>query len=163
MLDPFHVLSAYFWVVALALSAFNCWKAGQSSAMSTLAPDKVFAARAYLRKFAIASAIPWVIMGVGQLTGLTPTVWHYFRPQDGNVFVLAWLAAIFTLSGVFAWWVWLADGAKKVVELNLLAALGQRGAKPPSERVAKLFAALGVVIVPIWVYGAISMNAPIPR
>ena len=159
----FRLISEYFWAVALAFSVFNYWKADHSGAMKAVAPDKVSEARIYLRNFAAAGALPWVIMGAGQVTGATPTVWHYFRPQDGNVFVLAWLAAVFALSSTFAWWVFLANGAKTVVEYNLLAAVGQSGAKPPTERVVKLFAALGVFIFPIWVYGVFSMNAPIPR
>jgi hypothetical protein len=80
-------------------------------------------------------------MGAGQITGATPTVWHYFRPQDGSAYVLVWLGTVFVLSCVFAWWVFLASGARKVVELNLMAALGQHGSKPPPENMVKLFAA----------------------
>lgn len=162
MPDLFHFISEYFWAVALVFSAFNYWKA-KRGAMSSVSPALVTEAKAYLRNFAIAGGLPWIIMGIGQLTGTTPTVWYYFRPQDGNVFVLAWLVAIFLLSGTFAWWVFLVGGAKKVVEYNLLAAVGQRSAKAPSERMVKFFAALGVVIFPIWVYGVISMNAALPR
>ena len=162
MPDFFRLISEYFWAIALAFSAFNYWRADQG-AMKAVVPTKVSEAKAYLRNFAAAGALPWVIMGVGQVTGVAPTVWHYFRPQDGNVFVLGWLAAVFVLSGTFAWWVFFANGAQKVVEYNLLAAVGQSGAKSPSERMVKVFAALGVVIFPIWVYGAIALNAPIPK
>ena len=91
------------------------------------------------------------------------TVWYYFRPQDGNPFVIAWLGIIFLLSCVFAWWVFLAGGARKVSELNLMAMLGHRTTKPMSENMVKFFAVLGVAIFPVWVYLAVSMNAPLPR
>jgi len=162
MPDFFHLVSEYFWAIALAFSAFNYRKADQA-AMAVVAPAKVSEAKTYVRNFAAAGALPWLIMGIGQVTGVTPTAWYYFRPQDGNIFVLAWLSVIFALSVAFAWWVFLANGAQKVVEYNLLAAVGQSGAKSPSERMVKLFAVLGVVIVPIWVYGVISMNTPIPK
>lgn len=162
MPDFFHLISEYFWAVALVFSAFNYWKAKQG-AMNSVSPSLIVEAQVYLRNFAIAGALPWVIMGIGQLTGTTPTVWYYFRPQDGNIFVLAWLAVIFVLSFTFAWWVFLAGGAKKVVEYNLLAAVGQSSAKSSSESMVKVFAALGVVIFPIWVYGVISMNAVLSR
>jgi hypothetical protein len=115
-----------------------------------------------VRNLALASALPWVIMGAGQVVWATPTVWHYFRPQDGNLFVLGWLASLFVLSCVFAWWVLLAGGARKIVEFNLVAVLGQHGAKPPSEKMIKVFAVLGVLMFPIWVYMAVSMNTPLP-
>ena len=161
MPDFFRLISEHFWLVALGFAAFNYWKADRE-ATRLASPGRVSEARAYLRNFALAFAIPWVIMGVGQVTGATPTVWQYFRPQDGNVYVFGWLASVFALSCAFAWWVFLAGGARKVVEFNLVAVLGQHGPKPPSERMIKFFAALGVLMFPIWVYMAVSMNAPLP-
>jgi hypothetical protein len=102
-------------------------------------------------------------MGVGQLTGSTPTVWHYFRPQDGNPFVLAFFAAAFAYSCVFAGWVFLAGGAQKTVEFNLMAAFGRHGGKPPSEIKVQVFAALGLLVLPIWVYMLMWMNYPLPK
>lgn len=93
--------------------------------------------------------------GNADCLGLLPTA-------GWKCFVLTWLVAIFPLSYAFAWWVFFANGAKKVVEYNLMVALGQRGANPPSERLVKVFAAIGVVMFPVWVYGVISMNAPLP-
>lgn len=162
MPDLFRIISKYFWVIALAFAAINYWKADRD-ASRTLGPAKASEARTYLRTFAIVGALPWVIMGVGQLSGETPTVWHYFRPQDRSPFVLAWLAAVFVISCLFAWWVFVKGGVKKVVEFNLMAALGQHGAKSPSENMVKLFAALGVLVFPIWVFVAVSMNTPLPR
>ena len=161
MPDFFRLISEHFWAIALAFSAFNYWRA-EHATLNSLSPAQTQESKTYLRNFAAAAAVPWAIMGVGQMSGATPTVWHYFRPQDGNVFVVAWLAAVFLLSCAFAWWVFFANGAKKVVEYNLLAAVGQSDAKPPSERMVKIFAALGVVLFPIWVIGAVLMNAPIP-
>ncbi len=162
MPDFFRLVSEYFWVIALAFSAINYWKA-RRDALRTVGPEKASEAITYLRNFALAGALPWVIMGVGQLSGETPTVWHYFRPQDGSPFVLAWLAAVFAISCLFAWWVLLKSGAKKVVEFNLMAALGQHGAKSPSENMIKFFAVLGVLMFPLWVFTAVSMNTPLPK
>ncbi len=161
MPDFFRLISEYFWLVALGSAAFNYWKAARDTSKIAV-PGKASEARTYLRNFALASALPWVIMGAGQVTGATPTVWHYFRPQDGNVFVLGWLASVFVLSCLFAWWVFLAGGAKKVVEFNLVAVLGQQGANPLSEKMIRFLAALGVLMIPIWVYMAVAINAPVP-
>ena len=157
----FHLISQYFWLIALGFAAFNYRMAADATA-AAVEPKKLPEARAYMRNFALAGALPWVIMGVGQITGFAPTVWHYFRPQDGNVFVLLWLATLFALSCLFAWWVFMADGAKKMVEFNLMAALGQYGSKPLSANMIKLFAALGVLMLPVWVSVAMSMNMPLP-
>jgi hypothetical protein len=158
----FRLFSEYFWAVACAFSAFNYWNA-KRGILNSVSPERVAEAQAYLRNFAIAGVLPWTIMGMGQLSGTTPTVWYYFRPQDGNVFVVAWLAFVFLLSASFAWWVFLAGGATKVVEYNLLAAVGRRSVTSPSEGMVKFFAVLYVITSPIWVYGVISMNVGLPR
>jgi len=161
MPDFFHFISKYFWAVALAFSAFNFWIA-ERSALKADSPESTAEARIYRRRFAITAALPWAIMGLGQSFGSTPTVWHYFRPQDGNVFVIAWLGVAFILACGFAWWVFVGDGAKKVVKYSLLSAVGQRSGKPPSIGTVKLFAAIGVAVVPLWVAGVISMNVQLP-
>ena len=162
MPDLFRLLSEYFWLVALAFSIFNYVKVERGNVASSTGEARR-SARGLLRIFAIATTVPWLVMGIGQLSGFTPTVWYYFRPQDGNPFVIAWLGIIFLLSCVFAWWVFLAGGARKVSELNLMAMLGHRTTKPMSENMVKFFAVLGVAIFPVWVYLAVSMNAPLPR
>ncbi len=162
MPDFFRFASEYFWAIALAFTVFNYWKAERNITKS-VGLDRVPEGKRYLRNFAATGALPWVIMGAGQVTGATPTVWHYFRPQDRSAFVLAWLATIFALSCLYAGWVFIANGAEKVVEFNLMAAFGQNAAKPPSVKMVKFFAALGVLIFPIWVYIAVSMNVPLPR
>ncbi len=161
MPDFFRLISEYFWLIALGFAAFNYGKAERETA-KTAKSEKAVEASTYVRNFSIVAALPWLVMGAGQMTGSTPTVWYYFRPQDGNVFVIGWLAVVFAISCLFAWWVFVAGGAKKVVEFNLLAAIGQHGTKPPSENMVKFFAALGVLIFPIWVLLAVSMDAPLP-
>ncbi|MDD5335942.1 MAG: hypothetical protein PHS32_19585 [Rhodoferax sp.] len=162
MPDIFNFVSRNFWLLALGFALFNFVVAHRAASRQSTEAS-VLEAVAYVRKFALASAIPWVIMGVGQLSGATPTVWQYFRPQDGSPFVLAWLASIFVLSCVFAWWALFANGAEVVAKYNLMTVLGQRGTKISSVRSIKLFALLGVLVFPVWVYMAVSMNVPLPR
>jgi hypothetical protein len=101
-------------------------------------------------------------MGFGQVLGGVPSVWYYFRPQDGNPYVLAFVGTILLLSIAFAYWVLVADGARKVIEFQLADLMGWRGIKLTEGRV-KLFAAAGPFFVLLWVYLAASMDAPIPK
>lgn len=160
----FSLLSRYFWLVALGFSAFNYVRARRDFFKSE-SPQRESAAEheRYLKRFAVGSALPWVVMGIGQVTGATPTVWHYFRPQDGNPFVLAWLGVCFVTSCAYAWWVLAAGGAQKVRDLNLMAALGQRRSKPSSLFAIKALAAMGPLFFPVWVYLAVTQNVPLPR
>ena len=160
MPDVFRLLSEFLWLVLLGFSAFNYLKAKRE--LSVRQPGRQHGeAEAYLLRFAVASALPWVLMGVGQISGATHSIWYYFRPQDANPFVLAWLGTTFLLSAVYAWWVLFAGGAKRVREYNLMAVVGQHSSAQ-SERAIKLFAAGGVLLFPVWVLVAVSMNAKAP-
>jgi hypothetical protein len=151
--------SQYFWAIALALSALNYFKTSKQFA----AVPHDGGARKYLNRLALGLALPWVCAGIGQLTGVAPTVWHYFRPQDGNPFVWAWLALYFGFACIYAWWVLLAGGASKVHRFNLITVFGPRGSKsPPSEFTIKMLASLGLLFFPVWVYVVVNMNARLP-
>ncbi len=160
-MNPFHFISRYFWAISLAFSCFN-YLAATRRLNATADAERIRLGQHYLRWFAISGTVPWLVMGVGQIVGATPTVWYYFRPQDRNPFVIAWLASLFLLSVFFAIWVFAADGARKTRELELLSAIGMRSRKPMSEFFIKLFAAIGPAFVLLWALLVVSMNAQIP-
>ncbi len=162
MPQVFRLASEYFWALALVFATFNYWQADRASAAS-LSGEARESARIYLRIFAAGAAAPWLMMGLGHLSGATPTIWNYFRPQDGNAFVVAWMATNFILLCCFAWWVWFAGGARKVSELNLMSVISQRGANDVTEAGIKRFAVAAVVVFPAWLVLVASMNAPVPR
>jgi hypothetical protein len=156
---PLRFVFAYFWVIGLAFTAINYVKARRSLNAATLSRDGKADGQRYLRTFAVMSAIPLVVMGLGQQLGYTPTVLHYFRPQEGNPFVLAWLAVIFLQACVHAWWVLLADGAAKIEAIGLLPAIGV--GMPPTW-VVKLMAGAGPVLVLLWAGLLSMMDVPLP-
>jgi len=55
-------------------------------------------------------------MGFGCTIGGIPSVWHYFRPRDGNPFVLAWFGSVFFLWIAGAFWLFIKDGAKTLAK-----------------------------------------------
>jgi len=156
---PLRLVFAYFWVVALAVTVVNYVKARRGLNAATLRPDRMADGQRYLRTFAVMSAIPWAVMGLGQQSGHTPTVFHYFRPQDGNPFVFAWLAVIFLQACVQAWWVLFADGAAKIEAVGLWSAIGF--GTPPTW-VIKLMAGAGPFFILLWAGLLSMMDAPIP-
>jgi hypothetical protein len=158
----FRLISEYFWLVALAFGAFN-YRRARGTQMAAASGDQASESEVYLKRFALGANLPWVIMGLGQISGYTPMVWYYFRPQDGNPFVIAWLAVVLIMTCAYSWWVLFAGGAQKVRDLNLMAALGNRSSRPQSLLTIKLFAAFGPLFFPVWVYLVVHVNAPLPK
>ena len=164
MPDVFRLLFKYFWVVMLALMTFNYFKTIRALGAKSEGVGRLSdSSKAYVARFAIAASLPWVVMGAGQVLGSTPSVWYYFRPQDGNPFVLAWFALIFSLWCIYAWWIFFAEGAAKVREMHLMALFGVPSRTMQSERTIKLFALIGPLMFPILIYTMVSMNAQVPK
>src|SRR6187397_1248181 len=87
-LEPFRLISQFFWLICLGVSLINYIVARRRIAPGPNSEDAI----RYLDWMSFAGAVPWGLMGVGQISGFTPTVWYYFRPQDLNPFVVLWLA-----------------------------------------------------------------------
>ena len=158
----FQLTSEYLWLLMLGYLAIRYLQAKKQLSARECDRGESDEAQGLLSRFAIAAAIPWVLMGSGHLSGATPTIWYYFRPQDGNPFVLAWLATCFLLSAAYAWWVMAANGATKVRDFNLGALVGLRSSVK-SERGIKFFALSGPVFFLITVVLVISWNVRIPH
>jgi hypothetical protein len=157
------LISRYFWVICLVVTGFNYFIGRRRIISSDLVSiDNASIAQSYLVRFSIASSLPWLIMGWGQIFGNVPTVWYYFRPQDRNLFVIAWFGLIFFIAVACAYWVFLANGAKKLLETQFFTVFGARGQFGLSERMIKLFAALGPLLVLGWICLAALMNLPLP-
>ncbi|MGD9366823.1 MAG: hypothetical protein PVH87_14070 [Desulfobacteraceae bacterium] len=60
--------------------------------------------------------IPWIVMGFGCTVGGVPSVWHYFRPSDGNPFVLAWFGSVFFLWIAGTIWLFFQNGAETLAK-----------------------------------------------
>lgn len=163
-MEPFQYIGRYFWAICLVIAVIHYLKAERNAkANSVGTPEHNELGKHYRRIVAIFSVTPWLIMGLGQLAGSTPNVWYYFRPQDGNPFVVAWVGFIIAQSVVFAIWVFAAEGARKVRDFDLMSVAGMRTQKPTSEIAIKLIAAGGPVFVAFWVYLVMSSNVSIPR
>jgi len=65
-----------------------------------------------IKGFAIWGSLPWVVMGIGCTIGDVPSVLHYFRPRDGNPYVIAFFASIFFIYGLGTYWLFARNGAE---------------------------------------------------
>lgn len=168
----FTIIGRYFWLLGLATPAYN-YIVGVRSLSSKDPNDPRASAEAMdLRRWiAILSALPWVVMGWAIIIGGVPNIWYFFRPQDRNRYVLAWFASIFVLALYVAYWVFLRDGAQKVVLLQPFEIKWYRrtlrgttgGIVTLTSGRVKFFAALGPIWIAAWILLVSLMNAPIPK
>jgi hypothetical protein len=160
----FPVFARYFWVLALAVSVYNFVAASRSeAAYAGLDTAQVARARRLRRRFAVMSIVPWLIMGYGQLIGGVPTVFHYFRPQDRNPYVLAFVASIFVASVVVAIWAVFFGGARTAVTLRLAVFPGASATNGLGEGRIRLIAAAAPLFVIVWVLMATLMDVRVPE
>jgi hypothetical protein len=156
-------MSQYFWLLALAFAAFNYARA-RKSIIESVPSDRIAEASALLTRFAVVGVLPWVVVGAGYILGFTPTIWLYFRPQDGNPFVVAWIGVSFAIVCWYAYWVLFAGGAEKVRDLQPMAAFGRvNPQRQQSLGSIKFFAGLGPLFLIAWVVLVVSMDAQIPK
>jgi hypothetical protein len=67
---------------------------------------------ALIRGWLFWGSLPWLVMAFGLETGRVPTIWHYFRPRDGNPYVLALFGCVVALWLLGFFWIFLRDGAE---------------------------------------------------
>lgn len=161
---PFRLISQYFWLICLGVTWLNDRRANaRLASMGGLSNASRQEATTCIRWFSVLSSLPWLVVGLGQILGATPTVWDYFRPQDGNPFVLSWLALIVLLAYSISGWILFGGGARKVVDLKLVEAFGRHRFVPPTVLAVKCYAVLSMAIAPVWIWGVQRMDAPLSK
>lgn len=112
-MEPFNLISKYFWLVAMVVTVIN-WFLFRKRAQKHIEENPKLAEgyAALFRGYLFWMNIPWVVMGLGCTVGGIPTVWHYFRPRDGNPYVLAWFGSVFFLWVFGTFWLFFKDGAE---------------------------------------------------
>ncbi len=111
-MDPINIIGKWSWLALIAVSFINA--AYIKATTRTLVREKPELADSYrtiIRGHLIWGNIPWVIMGAGILIGKVPTIFHYFRPRDGNPFVIAFFVSIFVLWVLGTYWLIFRGGA----------------------------------------------------
>jgi hypothetical protein len=168
----FGAVGRYFWVLCLGITAYRYVIGMRSLASRDPSDPRASAGAIVLRRwFAVAAALPWVVMGWGILGGGVPNIWYFFRPQDRNFYVLAWFATIFAIAFYFAFWVFFLEGAEKMVILQPVEIKWQRtglrgttaGVVELTTTRVKLFAATAPIWIAAWIWLVSSIDTPLPK
>jgi hypothetical protein len=69
-----------------------------------------------IRGFVTWGNLPWVVMGIGCVYGGVPSVFSFFRPRDGDPYVLAFFCSVFLVWALGTYWLLCLGGAQKLVD-----------------------------------------------
>ncbi len=116
-MDFFTIMTKWFWAVCIAVTFANAgvfrFRAQRHIREN---PDLADGYAKIIKGFVIWGNIPWIVMGIGCLFGGVPSVFHFFRPRDGNPFVLAFFASVFIIWGLTTFWLLFRGGAEILVK-----------------------------------------------
>jgi len=107
------LLFRHFWVAFVVVTVVNgraWWSRVESRIRSQ--PDLEPGYRRLYRGYLLWTNMPWVLMGLGILSGQTESIFDFLRPSEGNPFVLAWWGFMAGLLCLGTYWVFVAGGAE---------------------------------------------------
>jgi len=108
-----ELLFRHFWIVLIAVTVANgqsWWSSVQSRirADSSLGPGY----RRLYWGYMIWCNVPWILMGVGILSGQVARVHDFLRPSEGNSFVVLWYGAMGAVFCLGTYWMLVGGGAE---------------------------------------------------
>ena len=116
-MEPFTLIAQNFWLIAILLTSINFFVfKNKARKYIKQNPDLSVDYKKLFEHYFFWCNIPWIIMGIGLVTGGAPNISCYFRPQDGNPFVLVWYVSIFSLWAVGTYWLIFKGGAQMLVK-----------------------------------------------
>jgi len=116
-MSPFLFVDKWYWAICIVLTFVNAG-AYQVKARRQIEdhPELKQGYQTIAKGLVTWGNLPWVVMGVGCVFGGVPSGLSFFRPRDGNPFVLAFFASVFLLLGLGTCWLAFRGGAKLVVD-----------------------------------------------
>jgi hypothetical protein len=159
-MNPVTVVSKFFWLMCIFAMAINAGILYQRSKKHTnKQPELAEGYRSIIRGSLTWGNLPWIVMGIGCTIGGVPSVFHYFRPQDGNPFVLAFFASVFLIWILGTHWIFFRNGAEMIVQHPGILNINLGGAT--SVKVLWVLCVLGGVTAVIMMF-AEAIPTPIP-
>lgn len=106
------ILFKHIWIFLIAVTIINGlvlkYRARKYIAQD---PELATGYDQFVKGWLIFANIPWVIMMIGNLSGITQHAFEYFKPREMNPMVLLFHFAIIVLWFLSARWIYLKDGA----------------------------------------------------
>jgi hypothetical protein len=128
------------WLMFVAITCINVsYVKIQSRRHIRERPELAGGYQRLVRGYLFWGNLPWIVMGVGLELGGLPSIISYFRPRDGNPFVLAFFGVVIAQWVLGFWWLFFARGAQFLVEHP-----GVFRGSPRSPNIIRLFYCLSV-------------------
>ncbi len=110
-------MERYFWLLAIGGTIFNAYSI-KRVARSFIAehPELEEGYEKLFKGYLFFGNLPWIVMGIGVVSGHVSGVFDFFRPKDGNPYVLAFHLIIIGIWTLSALWVYLGEGAEFLVK-----------------------------------------------
>jgi hypothetical protein len=108
-----ELLFRHFWLILVIVTAVNArawWSGVQSRILAN--PELEPGYRHLYRGYLFWCNVPWLLMGVGILSGQVAGVHDFLRPSEGNPFVLQWYGAMAALLCLGTYWMFFGGGAE---------------------------------------------------
>lgn len=143
----FEFLARYFWIAGIVTAFINItifrFRAKKHFEQEPQLKDEY---TKLLNRYLFWLSLPWVVMGIGIVFGGVPTLFHYFRPQDGNPFVLAWFATIFLIWVLGTYWLFFKNGAETLQTYHILTKSSLMARSPLLMKIYWLLCLVGGII-----------------
>ncbi len=155
----FKFLSKYFWVIAFIVSYINYISfKNKSKKYIEKNPELEEGYKKILKYYLLWQNIPWIIMGIGMTFGKIPYIWYYFKPKDGNPFVISWYISVILLWVLGSYWIFFKNGAETIVKYP-----GAFNVEIKKPIIVKL---IWIILLAFGIFGFIfiwNSNIPIPE
>lgn len=111
------VILNHFWFVLIVVTIANgaIWKL-KSKKYIAEKPEREQGYDKLIMGWLIYGNIPWIIMGIGMLTGLTKSMDEFLRPSQMNLVVIVFFFSIVLLWIYGSYWIYFKGGAESLVE-----------------------------------------------
>jgi len=135
------------WIIYIALSTgFGLMLKFKSKKYIRANPELKEGYDKFVKRLLLFSNIQWIIMGVGNISGVTNNVFEYFNPSQMNPAVLIYHATVILLWSLSVWWIYYNNGAEFLEKHSgLVQMVSFNGIKNVSAGQIKLFFPLMVV------------------
>src|SRR5690349_3559217 len=113
---PFEIFDKWSSVIFILVTFLNAAVfANRGRREIRLHPELRQGYRSITRGFVTWGNLPWIVMGIGRVYGGVPSTFSFFRPRDGNPYVLAFFCSVFLVWALGTYWL-LTGGAQQIVD-----------------------------------------------